>query len=91
MAAYALYIPVALAGALLPYALVPRAQPRWVLLGCAVQMGVIAELLTAAGLGAGYAMAAWALAAVLASLFVSGVSQPHTSASKLAVTAHLQP
>ncbi len=74
-AAYALYMPLALAGALLPYGLAPNAQPKWVLLGFAVHMGVLAELLTTAGLGAGYALTAWALAAIFASLFVSGVSE----------------
>lgn len=74
-AAYALYIPTALAGALMPYALVPDAQPRAVLLGFAVLMGILAELLTGAGLGAGYVLAAWALAAIVACLFAAKVSQ----------------
>ncbi|CAL8467649.1 g7187 [Coccomyxa elongata] len=70
-AAYALYIPMALAGAVMPYALVPDAQPRPVLLGFAVLMGTLAELLTGAGLGAGYVLAAWAMAAIIASLFLA--------------------
>ena len=74
-AAYALYIPMALAGALTPYTMVPDAQPRAVLLGFAVLMGTLAELLTGAGLGAGYVLAAWAMAAVIASLFGAKASQ----------------
>ncbi len=73
-AAYALYVPMALAGALMPYALVPDAQPGPVLLGFAVLMGTLSELLSGAGLGAGYVLAAWAMAAIIASLFLAKVS-----------------
>lgn len=72
-AAYAMYMPVALAGMMLPYSLVPEARPRQVLLGFAVLTGALSEVITSAGLGAGYAMAAWAVAALMVSAIESEV------------------
>lgn len=72
--AYLLYIPLAFAGLLLPYAWAPSASPRRCLLGYALLAGAIAAAMTQAELGGGYVLAIWAFTASTLVLFMTEVS-----------------
>ena len=74
-AAYAQYMPFALAGLLLPFLVGTETgrQPRWALAGFSAAWGALAEILTQAGMGSGYVLALWAAAAQLACLLLPAV------------------
>ena len=63
--AFAMYIPAAVAGALMPFLLTPL-EHRAALMGTALVLSGSAALLTAAGLGSGFLLAMWAGAAIIA-------------------------
>ena len=62
--AYLLYAPAAVAGTLLPHILVGPLQPQQLLWGFALFTGALAEVLSWAGLGMAYTIAAWAACAL---------------------------
>ena len=64
--AYVMYLPTALAGALLPYALVAKpGQQAGITHGAAIAHAALAALMSLAGLKSGFALALWALTGVL--------------------------
>ena len=72
LAAFLLYAPAAAAGALLPHSTCPALHPGHLLWGFALFSGALAELLSWAGLGLAYTLAAWAMSAlVLAAICVA--------------------
>lgn len=68
--AYVQYMPFAVAGGLLPHLCMLGAGPQWALAGFSAAAGAIAVALTSAGLGSGYLLAVWALAAQLACILL---------------------
>lgn len=68
-----LYIPAALAGALVPYALLPRftAQPSTTVAGTCLLNAVLASIVTLAGAQSGFLFAFWAWAGLLAAILCS--------------------
>lgn len=62
--AYLLYVPAAVAGVLLPHMVAGRMHPQHFLWGFALFTGAMAELLSWAGLGLAYTLAAWAMCAL---------------------------
>ena len=62
--AYALYMPAAVAGVLLPPPLGGRLRPQPLLWGFWVLTGALAELLCWGGLGLAYTLALWAMCAL---------------------------
>ena len=78
--AYAMYLPAAVAGALLPYAAVPKpSQQAAVTHGAALAHAALAALMSAAGLKSGFALALWALTGVLCLLCPRQASSASTS------------
>ena len=70
--AYLLYVPAAVVGTLLPHILVGPLQPQQLLWGFALFTGALAEVLSWAGLGMAYTLAAWAACALgLAAMHVA--------------------
>ena len=69
----ALYIPAALAGALLPYALLPRftAQPSSTVAGSCLLNSILASIVTLAGAQSGFLFAFWAWAGLIAAVVCS--------------------
>ena len=64
--AYAMYLPAAVAGALLPYAAITKpSQQAAITHGAAIAHAALAALMSAAGLRSGFALALWALTGVL--------------------------
>ena len=63
--AFAMYMPAAVAGALMPSMVFPL-DHRGALMGTALLLGGFAALMTAVGLGSGFLLALWACAAILA-------------------------
>lgn len=72
--AYLLYMPIALAGLLVPMACAPPAKLRQSLLGYALLAGAVAEAMTRAELGGGYVLATWAFTATILVFFLLEVS-----------------
>ena len=62
--AYALYMPAAVAGVLLPHTVAGRMRPQHFLWGFALFTGALAELLSWGGLGLAYTLALWAMCAL---------------------------
>ena len=61
-----MYLPAAVAGALLPYAAVTKpSQQAAIMHGAAIAHAALAALMSAAGLKSGFALALWALTGVL--------------------------
>jgi len=71
--AYAMYVPLAVVGVLLPHLAVRNVQPRWLLAGHAAFCGLLSELLTRNGLGCSYSFAVWGMCAAVAFLFMPQV------------------
>ena len=68
--AYAMYLPAAVAGALLPYAAITKpSQQAAITHGAAIAHAALAALMSAAGLKSGFALALWALTGVLCLLW----------------------
>ncbi len=64
LVAYALYMPAAVAGVLLPHMVAGRMRPQHFLWGFALFSGALAELLSWGGLGLAYTLALWAMCAL---------------------------
>lgn len=73
LAAVLLYAPAAAAGALLPHSVCPALHPGHLLWGFALFSGALAELLSWAGLGLAYTLAAWAMSALVLAAFCAAV------------------
>lgn len=72
----ALYIPAALAGALMPYALLPRftAQPSTTVAGSCLLNAMLASVVTISGAQSGFLFAFWAWAGLIAAVLCSFAS-----------------
>ena len=78
--AYAMYLPAAVAGALLPYTAVPKpSQQAAITHGAAIAHAALAALMSAAGLKSSFALALWALTGVLCLLCPRQASSAPTS------------
>ena len=62
---FAIFVPMAVAGALLPH-LVSSLQPRNALLGVALLLGGMASVMTSFGMGSSFLPALWALSSIVA-------------------------
>ena len=78
--AYAMYLPIAVAGALLPYAFISKpSQQAAITHGAAIAHAALAALMSLAGLKSGFAFALWALTGVLCLLCPRQASSAPTS------------
>ena len=99
--AYLLHVPAAVVGTLLPHILVGPLQPQQLLWGFALFTGALAEMLSWAGLGMAYTLAAWAMCALGLAAVHAAVRTPliracilpeltaTSAASRCAVCMHL--